>query len=222
MEKERSVILEELAMVADSPPQLVDLLLDSLLFPENPLGRDVAGTPESVSGINRDMVINYLGAQYVPNNVVFSIAGNVTHDEIVKAVTDGMGDWKAVRFRSATELRSLAEGSTSVWSTLPETIAVTVFVGGAQSVLLSMIPLTFNDGEKVWTWNRRAWLALALPSTFLFFHVIVNRTGEFSSLAKQPGAIAPLIVALVFLAIAVALWLFFHFRSRSAQRAGLE
>ncbi|HET8943206.1 MAG TPA: pitrilysin family protein [Dehalococcoidia bacterium] len=95
MEKERSVILEELAMVADSPPQLVDLLLDSLLFPENPLGRDVAGTPESVSGINRDMVINYLGAQYVPNNVVFSIAGNITHDEIVKAVTDGMGDWKA-------------------------------------------------------------------------------------------------------------------------------
>ncbi len=93
MEKERLVILEELAMVADSPPQLVDLLLDSLLFPGNPLGRDVAGTPESVAGIKRAMVVQYLREQYVPNNVVFSVAGNITHDEIVGAITSGMGDW---------------------------------------------------------------------------------------------------------------------------------
>ena len=95
MEKERLVILEELAMVADSPPQLVDLLLDSLLFPGNPLGRDVAGTPESVAGIKREMVVQYLREQYVPNNVVFSVAGNITHDEIVGAITSGMGDWGA-------------------------------------------------------------------------------------------------------------------------------
>ena len=37
-------------MVADSPPQIADLLLDSLLWPDNPLGRDVAGTAESVVG----------------------------------------------------------------------------------------------------------------------------------------------------------------------------
>jgi len=95
MEKERLVILEELAMVEDSPPQLVDLLLDSLLYPGNPLGRDVAGTPESVSAIRREMVLGYLGAQYAPNNIVFSIAGNITHDEIVQGVTAGMGDWSA-------------------------------------------------------------------------------------------------------------------------------
>ncbi len=95
MEKERQVILEELAMVADSPPQLADLLLDSILFPRDPLGRDVAGTPESVSGISRDMVVTYLGAQYVPNNVVFSIAGNVGHDAIVGAISDAIGDWQA-------------------------------------------------------------------------------------------------------------------------------
>ena len=95
MEKERLVILEELAMVADSPPQLVDLLLDSIVFPADPLGRDVAGTPESVSAISRDMVIKYLGAQYVPNNVVFSVAGNVAHDAIVGAIGEAIGDWRA-------------------------------------------------------------------------------------------------------------------------------
>lgn len=95
MEKERLVILEELAMVVDSPAQLVDLLLDSLLFPGNPLGRDVAGTPESLAGINRGMVIQYLREQYVPNNVVFSVAGNIRHDEIVGAIGAAMGDWDA-------------------------------------------------------------------------------------------------------------------------------
>jgi predicted Zn-dependent peptidase len=93
MEKERQVILEELAMVADSPPQLVDLLLDSLMWPDNPLGRDVAGTPESVKGIDRDMVLGYLERQYVPNNILISVAGNVEHEEVVAAIESALGDW---------------------------------------------------------------------------------------------------------------------------------
>ena len=93
MEKERGVILEELAMVADSPPQIADLLLDSILFPDNPLGRDIAGTPASVNGIDRDMVVRYMGAQYVPNSVVISVAGNVTHEEIVETISAAMSDW---------------------------------------------------------------------------------------------------------------------------------
>ena len=47
-EKERQVVLEELAMVEDQPSQLVELALDALLWPSDPLGRDVAGTPETV------------------------------------------------------------------------------------------------------------------------------------------------------------------------------
>ena len=46
MEKERKVVLEELASVVDSPGQQVDLLLDELLWPDQPLGWDVAGTKE--------------------------------------------------------------------------------------------------------------------------------------------------------------------------------
>ncbi len=97
MEKERKVILEELAMVADSPPQIADLLLDSILWPDNPLGRDVAGTPESVDAINREMVLGYLREQYVPNNVVVAVAGNVSHEEIVAAVQNALGDWQPGR-----------------------------------------------------------------------------------------------------------------------------
>jgi predicted Zn-dependent peptidase len=86
IEKERKVVLEELASVADSPGQQVDLLLDELLWPEQPLGWDVAGTKESIEGLTRQMTLDYMGRQYVPNNIVVSVAGNIDHDEIVEAI----------------------------------------------------------------------------------------------------------------------------------------
>lgn len=94
MEKERGVVVEELAMVADSPAQMADLLLDSLLWPENALGRDIAGTPDSVNAIDRKTLMGYLSQQYVPNNFVLSVAGNVTHEEVVASASAGLGDWK--------------------------------------------------------------------------------------------------------------------------------
>src|SRR6266511_5729166 len=94
MEKERQVIMEELEMVADSPPQLVDLLLDSLMWPDNPLGRDVAGTNESVKAIDREMVLAYLEQQYVPNNILISVAGNIEHEEVVAAIESALGSWQ--------------------------------------------------------------------------------------------------------------------------------
>lgn len=92
--KERQVVLEELAMVADSPQQLTDLLMDALLWPDQPLGRDVAGTPESVSALTQEMVAEYLQRQYVANNVVISLAGDIDHQQMVDAISGALGDWK--------------------------------------------------------------------------------------------------------------------------------
>lgn len=94
VEKERLVILEELAMVADNPPQIADLLLDSIMWPDNPLGRDVAGTPESVEGIDRESMLTYMHEQYRPNNIVVSVAGNVEHAEVVDQIRAELGDWE--------------------------------------------------------------------------------------------------------------------------------
>jgi predicted Zn-dependent peptidase len=85
-EKERSVILEELAMVADTPAQLVDLLIDEALWPDQPLGRDVAGTEESVRNLTRQMALDYVARQYVPNNIVISAAGNIEHRRVIDEV----------------------------------------------------------------------------------------------------------------------------------------
>ena len=93
IEKERQVIIEEINMSNDSPSQRVAMLIDELLWPEHPLGRDIAGNKESVSTISRDMLLGYLASQYQPSNTVVAIAGDIQHQEAVAAVKQIPGNW---------------------------------------------------------------------------------------------------------------------------------
>ena len=95
LEKERSVILEELATIEDSPAELAGLLVDETLWPNQPLGRNVGGTEESVQALPLAAVNRYLKAQYVPSNMVLVAAGNVHHDEVVEAANRWLGDMPA-------------------------------------------------------------------------------------------------------------------------------
>ena len=76
IERERQVIIEEINMTRDSPAQQVAMLIDELLWPNHPLGRDIAGSKESIAKISRDAIVDYLTRQYLPGNTVVSIAGN--------------------------------------------------------------------------------------------------------------------------------------------------
>ena len=93
IERERRVIIEEIGMSLDSPAQVVGMLIDELLWPKHPLGRDVAGTRESVAGIGRDQMLDFLACEYTPQNAVVSIAGNIQHDDTVAQVAKHLGDW---------------------------------------------------------------------------------------------------------------------------------
>jgi predicted Zn-dependent peptidase len=92
LEKERNVILEELASVEDSPAELVGILADETLWPHQPLGRNVGGTPASVQALPLSAVNKYLRAQYVPSNIVLVVAGNIDEHEIEAAVAHFLGD----------------------------------------------------------------------------------------------------------------------------------
>ncbi len=91
--RERQVIIEEINMSRDSPSQRVNMLIDELLWPGHPLGRDIVGSKESVAAITRDTMLNYLQGQYLPDNTVVAIAGNIRHQEIVAAVSQAIGSW---------------------------------------------------------------------------------------------------------------------------------
>jgi predicted Zn-dependent peptidase len=93
IEKERQIITEEINMGMDSPSQRVNLLIDELLWPNHPMGRDIAGNKESVASITRDMIVDYLVHKYLPSNTVVAIAGDIKHQEMADAVNQALGKW---------------------------------------------------------------------------------------------------------------------------------
>ena len=93
IEKERHVIHEELAMINDYPASRVDSLIDEMLWPDHPLGRDIGGSHDSVNGIDRDMIVKHMGEYYTPSNTVISVAGSIPHSEVVAEVERLSWDW---------------------------------------------------------------------------------------------------------------------------------
>ena len=93
VESERGVIQEELGMSNDHPGYRVDVLIDDMLWPNQPLGRDVGGTKESVQQIDHDMLVDYFNHQYVPSNIVVSVAGDISHGEVLEALAPLVDQW---------------------------------------------------------------------------------------------------------------------------------
>ena len=93
MERERQIIIEELNESMDSPHHRVNLLIDEVVWPDQPLGRDVAGSKETVGRLNRGMILDYIGRQYVPSNTVVSVAGDISHNEVLSSLSEAFGDW---------------------------------------------------------------------------------------------------------------------------------
>lgn len=93
IENERKVIIEELNMSMDSPQNRVDMLSDEILWPAQALGRDVAGTKETVSSIDRTTILSCMAEHYLPSSTVIGVAGDIVHSEVVSAIADLLGDW---------------------------------------------------------------------------------------------------------------------------------
>lgn len=95
VEKERGVIIEELNMYRDSPADWVNVLADEAMWPGLALGREVAGSRETVERLTRDILLDYKARHYTPSNLVISIAGNVSREQAIEAVLERLGDWPA-------------------------------------------------------------------------------------------------------------------------------
>jgi predicted Zn-dependent peptidase len=102
IEVERQVILEEIAMDDDSPDDVVHRMFAEQLFVDHPLGRETAGTRESVLGISADDVREFFARHYRAGSMVVSVAGPRSHDEMLALVAAGFaglssGDGRAER-----------------------------------------------------------------------------------------------------------------------------
>jgi len=93
IERERRVIMEEINTMLDFPDDWVHLLLNQLVWSGHPLGRDVTGSKESVSKIDREGMFRYLDRHYHPANTVVGVAGGMEHREVVEELFSALEAW---------------------------------------------------------------------------------------------------------------------------------
>lgn len=82
--KERSVILEEIKMYQDLPQHLVLDFLDELVWPGHPLGKSLAGTPETVAGLSPADLRGFHQRFYRPAQMTVTACGDVSHQKFVR------------------------------------------------------------------------------------------------------------------------------------------
>jgi predicted Zn-dependent peptidase len=85
LEREKSVILQEIGAVEDTPDDLVFDLFNAAAFPDQAIGWPILGTPERVKAFDRAMISTYLLDHYRSGVMVIGAAGAANHDEIVAA-----------------------------------------------------------------------------------------------------------------------------------------
>ncbi len=92
IERERGVIGEEILMYRDEPSSHVQEILNAAWWPAHPLGRPLTGTLESIERMGREDFLAYRASHYGACNTVVSVAGRVTHEDVVQRVERGLAD----------------------------------------------------------------------------------------------------------------------------------
>jgi predicted Zn-dependent peptidase len=88
IDRERSVILEEIRMTQDNPEDLVHELFTQNFWNPHALARPILGTPETVSGFDRPTLDSWFRQWYAPNNVVITAAGRLEHSRFLDLVAE--------------------------------------------------------------------------------------------------------------------------------------
>ena len=119
-EKEKEVIVSEIKELEDSPSDLIHDILMSTMWKENPLGRSIIGSAESVLKMPRWKLINYIKKNYTCSRVVIAASGNLKHNELVSKVrrkfefSVNTGQSKSVSIPSQVETgRTVAQRKTA-------------------------------------------------------------------------------------------------------------
>ena len=90
-ELERGVVLDEIAMRDDDPEEALHDEFGAALFGSHPLGRPVLGTEESITELSRAALHDFYRSRYTPQQMVLTVAGNVSHSAVLTAVADSFG-----------------------------------------------------------------------------------------------------------------------------------
>jgi predicted Zn-dependent peptidase len=91
LERERGVILQELAATLDTPDDVVFDYYKEATYGDTPYGRTILGPAENIKSLQKENFTNYMKNQYVPSNMVVSVAGNVKSKDVIKMAEEYFG-----------------------------------------------------------------------------------------------------------------------------------
>jgi predicted Zn-dependent peptidase len=94
LERERQVVLQELGQARDTPDDIVFDHLQSVAYPDQPLGWPILGEENTVSNFSREDLSTYMSANYRTSGMTFIASGAVEHASIVKLIQDKFADLK--------------------------------------------------------------------------------------------------------------------------------
>lgn len=94
MEKEKGVVLEEIAMVGDNVEELAHEKISELFFTGSTLSKPILGPAENIKAFTRDDVMSYIDRHYYPGNVIVSVAGNYDEAEMLASIEKHLGGYQ--------------------------------------------------------------------------------------------------------------------------------
>lgn len=115
LERERKVILQEVAMVDEAPEEVAHDIYFELVFGRHPLGRQILGTETSVRRLSRAEILRFFRKHYRPEQVIVAASGDVSHERLAKLFAPlAKRDWPGRARRTGARARGRA-----AWAELP-------------------------------------------------------------------------------------------------------
>lgn len=93
--REKTVVLQEISQSIDTPDDIIFDRFQSCAFPDQPVGRPVLGSVETVRGISRETLDSYMKTNYTPRRMVASAGGRIDHDEFAGMIEKAFGNMTA-------------------------------------------------------------------------------------------------------------------------------
>lgn len=103
MEKEKTVIIEEINMTKEDPEEILYQSLNDLIWKNQTLSYPIIGKESTVKKIDRNKIENYMRERYIPQNIVISVAGNFEEEKLVEFCRDVL--WRLEVFKQQERRR---------------------------------------------------------------------------------------------------------------------
>lgn len=99
IEKEISVVIEEIKMYEDSPEDIVHDKLSEIVFHDSPMAYNILGTEKNLKTFNKEKLKRYMEEYYSPSNTVIAIAGSFNEEDLINIIEKKFKNWNNKEIR---------------------------------------------------------------------------------------------------------------------------